>query len=305
MSERGVVAIDRGIFDHECFADEPFTEREAWMWLIAEAAWKPRARRIGKQIINLERGQLAASVRFMAEKWKWSKSRVERYLERLKIGRSCRGGRPKKTLENPPLNSGTLIETQTETGILIITICNYAKYQRVSIPNETHTGTQSGTAARQQRDKREDIKNIESYFSSSSAREERKTEPPSDDWPPDYRERFWTKYPHKVGKPDALEKLDRVRKTQKVPWMVLWGGLERYVGKTDDRPWCNPATWIHQQRWTDEPAAGSANGQAQRNRSPDPGSSKGRGFSSIALERARAAEQHDEGAGIFQPGDRH
>ena len=38
MSERGVFALDRGIFDHLAFADEAFTEREAWAWLIAEAA---------------------------------------------------------------------------------------------------------------------------------------------------------------------------------------------------------------------------------------------------------------------------
>jgi hypothetical protein len=39
MSERGVFAMDQGIFEHPTFAPEPFTEREAWMWLIAEAAF--------------------------------------------------------------------------------------------------------------------------------------------------------------------------------------------------------------------------------------------------------------------------
>jgi hypothetical protein len=28
----------------------------------------------------------------------------------------------------------------------------------------------------------------------------------------------------------------------------------RYIGKTDDRPWCNPATWLNQERWADQPA---------------------------------------------------
>jgi hypothetical protein len=86
---------------------------------------------------------------------------------------------------------------------------------------------------------------------------------PADDWPSDFRERFWNKYPNKVGKPDALKKLDRVRKTAGVPWAELWGGLERYVAKTDDRPWCNPATWIHQQRWADQPANGGQNGSGR------------------------------------------
>jgi hypothetical protein len=99
MSERGVFAVDRGIWDHPMFADEPFTEREAWSWLIGEASFKARARNIGGKIVQLERGQLAASVRFMAERWKWSKSRVDRFLKRLKttarkmIGTSLKAAR--------------------------------------------------------------------------------------------------------------------------------------------------------------------------------------------------------------------
>lgn len=75
------------------------------------------------------------------------------------------------------------------------------------------------------------------------------------DWPADYREQFWGAYPNKVGKADALAKLDRVRKRGDVPFATLMAALDRYVHKTDDRKWCNPATWIHQQRWTDQPAA--------------------------------------------------
>lgn len=83
MSERGVFAVDRGIFDHSVFAREPFTQREAWIWLIAEAAYKPRTKRSDGKVISLERGQLCHSIRFMAEAWQWSKSRVDRFLDVL------------------------------------------------------------------------------------------------------------------------------------------------------------------------------------------------------------------------------
>ena len=63
---------------------------------------------------------------------------------------------------------------------------------------------------------------------------------------------FWTVYPHKVGKADASKAFDRATKRASVA--VLMAGLERYAAKTDDRPWCNPATWLNQDRWTDEPA---------------------------------------------------
>lgn len=141
MSERGVFAVDRGLFEHPMFADESLTEREAWMWLVSEAAWKDRPRRIGSVVVHLRRGQLAASIRFMAEAWGWSKSKVGRFLDRLK--------------------TGTMIGHETGHGVSIITICNYDKYQRVSLPEGTIIGTETGTAAGQQRDKREDIEDIE------------------------------------------------------------------------------------------------------------------------------------------------
>ena len=41
MTERtntiGSINVARGVFEHDLLADEPFAEREAWMWLITEA----------------------------------------------------------------------------------------------------------------------------------------------------------------------------------------------------------------------------------------------------------------------------
>jgi hypothetical protein len=81
VSERGVFAVDRGIWDHDLFFDgEPLSRREAWLWLVSEAAWKERTRRIIGRSIELQRGQLVASLRFIASKWQWSEPRVRRFL---------------------------------------------------------------------------------------------------------------------------------------------------------------------------------------------------------------------------------
>jgi hypothetical protein len=153
MSERGVFAVDRGIWDHPVLASrDPLSKREAWLWLISEAAWKPRRRRIGSVSIDIARGELANSVRFLAEAWGWPKSNVARFLEALK--------------------TETMIGTRTDQGLTVITICNYDDYQRVSLPDRDESGTASGTqvgqerdtcgtAAGQQRDKLEDNKTIE------------------------------------------------------------------------------------------------------------------------------------------------
>jgi len=105
----GTVNISRAIFDHEFFASEPMTEREAWIWLIMEASWRPRKKRAGDVIVDLERGQLAASVRFMAAAWKWTPARVQRFIKRL--------------------SDLSMIVPKTDTGVTVITICKYNEYQ--------------------------------------------------------------------------------------------------------------------------------------------------------------------------------
>jgi hypothetical protein len=137
----GVFAVSRAVFDHALFAPEPFTEREAWIWMIGEAAWRPCKARAGKALISLDRGQLAHSVRFMADKWQWSKSRVDRFLDRLK--------------------TEAMIGTDAGQGLTVITICKYDEYQKVSLPKKPESGTDSGTTAGQQRDREESTESIE------------------------------------------------------------------------------------------------------------------------------------------------
>lgn len=88
--------------------------------------------------------------------------------------------------------------------------------------------------------------------------------PAPDGWPSNFREVFWEAYPHKVGKSDALAKLEKVRRSG-IAFDSIVVGLAAYLkSKPPDRPWCNPATWLHQGRWEDQPD----NGQQQR-RIPD------------------------------------
>ena len=64
-------------------------------------------------------------------------------------------------------------------------------------------------------------------------------------------DRFWDLYPNKVGKPVAARKFAAALRVASLE--TIMAGLVAYVAKTDDRPWCNPATWLNQQRWADEP----------------------------------------------------
>lgn len=76
-----------------------------------------------------------------------------------------------------------------------------------------------------------------------------------DDWPADWFDLFWERYPNKVGKPKAQSALAAHRK-RKTSFSEIMAGLDRYIrDKPPDRAWCNPLTWINQERWTDQPAA--------------------------------------------------
>lgn len=132
MSERGVFAIDRGLFGHERFAPEPFTEREAWIWMIGEAAFKPYGKRVGSIRVELRRGQLAHSLRFMAERWKWTESRVRRFLAKLKA-------------------PDALIDAATDRGLTVVTICKYDVYQDIVRRGDAPTDALIDAATTQRR----------------------------------------------------------------------------------------------------------------------------------------------------------
>ena len=64
---------------------------------------------------------------------------------------------------------------------------------------------------------------------------------------------WYANYPNKVGRADAERAFSKA--LTKASPRELHDGLDRYLAKTDDRPWCNPATWLRQERWADQPAA--------------------------------------------------
>lgn len=140
MKDDGWFVVARGWRSNPLFGDEPLSKGEAWLWLIENARHSPSRYDASGTIIVVERGQIATSVRRLAEAWKWSKSSVDRFLTRLKTG----------------TGDGPMIGTDVGTGQLVITICNYEKYQgeRKSggTPYGTGSETPSGTLLGQERD---------------------------------------------------------------------------------------------------------------------------------------------------------
>ena len=65
--------------------------------------------------------------------------------------------------------------------------------------------------------------------------------------------RWFDRYPERVGKGAAEAAFLKALKKGATEEELI-AGVERYEQtKPPDRPWCNPATWLNQERWLDEP----------------------------------------------------
>lgn len=70
----------------------------------------------------------------------------------------------------------------------------------------------------------------------------------------EFETRFWPAYPHKVGKLAAEAAWLKAAKRPGFAIDAVLSALSRYAAaKPPDRAWCNPATWLNQGRWNDEP----------------------------------------------------
>jgi hypothetical protein len=77
-------------------------------------------------------------------------------------------------------------------------------------------------------------------------------------------ENWWKDYPHKIGKAFAKKAFASAIKI--ATYEELVEGVKRYIAnKPPDINYCNPATWLNQERWKDEPARREQNENTSRN----------------------------------------
>lgn len=125
----GYIKITRGRFmEHPAFIQvdrRALTRWEAYCWLLHEAAHGSRKAAVGKDVVALKRGELMHSQRYMAEAWKWSKTEVVRYIERLKKDGFLRVSELKNrgNVTGPDLGPGLGPTSARVTHLL--TLCEY------------------------------------------------------------------------------------------------------------------------------------------------------------------------------------
>jgi hypothetical protein len=235
VSDWGVFAVARDIWDHPVLcSDEPFTKREAWMWLVSAAAWKPYSRGIGGLVVHLERGEFCYSIRFLQLKWKWKPGRVERFLKTLK--------------------KHDMIRDTERDSTKVYCISNYNDYQVVGLPerdterDSTHDTTATG--ARQERDKEETFKhsNIQNKPITPSKRSRKLLNGHQSDF-----EAFYEAYPKKVDRGDAERAYLKALKLA-TPEQLLGRAQVYAAARAGKDPEFTkaPATWLNKKSWLDE-----------------------------------------------------
>lgn len=137
----GFIKIHRGWDECAAFRRaDPYCQRAAWVWLLDKAAWRDTHRRDPHgNIVSVARGQLHTSTRTLGAAWGWSKNKAERFLRDLE---KCQ-----------------MLDRRTDQHGVLLTICNYEKYQgeRTSLGPLDGTGAdQSRTTQEEKKEKKED-----------------------------------------------------------------------------------------------------------------------------------------------------
>lgn len=139
----GYALVPRDVLALPVFRNE--AESLLFVGMILRASWRDQTVRYKGHVLRLQRGQLAVSIRDLARAMDRDKAWVERLWKRLK--------------------SEAMIETQTEAGVSVVTICNYDEYQQpqrhCQTASETPGEAEHETGARQARDTEQSSETIE------------------------------------------------------------------------------------------------------------------------------------------------
>jgi hypothetical protein len=246
MQPSGVYAVARAFWTDADFPPEPYTQREAWLWLIGMAAWQPvRLRGNTGSPINLERAEFSFAVRFMAEKWRWHRNKVDRFISSLE--------------------KRDMIRDVSRDGSQVYSINSYNDFQVVGLPRRDNKRDakrdSGGTDAGQQRDKLGALENWNIEVSKPAGAGGVGASKPSAGSYTDEFETFWRSF--NVGKrcPNAkkpeAEKAWEQTASKRPPLDELLKLVAAYLSWLDDQsrkqkreyPCQHPSTWLRGEVW--------------------------------------------------------
>lgn len=268
-STTGWIKISREIVEMKGYFKEKFCYPMCWIDLLLLAEWRDeRVFYIRGIEVVLKRGQVAMSIRDLAERWSMSINTVQAVIKKLE--------------------DEERIKVKSSKVINIITILNYDMYQNIPEPvceqsvelnNErsrffdtqkseakitksttcedslnifdTQTDTQTDTLS---------IRNIRIYNNINTSSISEKAQNPilekekscvqKEKEPDDSFEEFWVLYDKKIEKDKCKKKWQKLKSSDKAK---IFETLPEYINSTPNKQYRkNPATYLNQQSWNDE-----------------------------------------------------
>lgn len=144
QGENGWIKLSRKIVNHWIWDD---AERlKWWLDLLMMAAWEERKQLIGRKLVTLYPGQLIASVSFLCERWKRSRTMIDPFLDLL--------------------IQDKMIKKDVSHNISIISILNYGSYQISLSDNDAHLLDYSNK--RESIDKMQDVNHSDAHLDTHS-----------------------------------------------------------------------------------------------------------------------------------------
>lgn len=114
----GFFKLKRSFFSHWLWVEDVvFHKRESFLDLLQLAAFAPTKRIVKGKLINVPVGGIVASERFLSERWKWSRTKVRRFLSLLE--------------------KDGMLEQKKDQGETLLILCNYKKHAGI----ESHIKT--------------------------------------------------------------------------------------------------------------------------------------------------------------------
>ena len=107
--ENSWIRLHRKLMDDPLYFAEPFTKMQAWIDLLLLANFADRVTFIRGNRVTIKRGQVAYSREWFSGRWRWSRGKIDRFLDMLER-------------EN-------MIGRQKSAVITCISILNYDAYQ--------------------------------------------------------------------------------------------------------------------------------------------------------------------------------
>ena len=176
----GWVAIHRQLNNNWLWKDKPFSKGQAWIDILLRVNHEKAKVLIGNQIVDIKQGQTVWSVKGMADKWGWSRKKVDSFL----------------TL----LGNDQMLTKESTTKYTLLTVEEWALYQ----PKEQQKNIKR-TSTEHQKNTNNNDNNDNNKKSCSFTPPTLEEEPPikkptKEDLINNFFEKTWAMYHNKKGK---------------------------------------------------------------------------------------------------------